>query len=194
MRFGLSSKRALSRWGKAVTAENCRHAWEIINLRNGYLVTEGCTHCGRRANFFTLEDRNHMDSYVEGKHIWGFLGSSQAVKFDFKCTLCGKEIKLDKVMALMACLDCKEDCLAPKKGREKSGDEDSWVYLALCPDPGHENEECIGSEEIKALNSYFNSRIKTPGKRITIIPCLYRGKIDTCQGEIIADVGMKDLF
>jgi len=173
--------------------ESCQHEWTIVNLRTGYLVTEGCPHCGRRACYFTLEDRPYKDSYADGKHRWRFLGSSQAVKFDLRCTKCGKEVSLDRVMSLMLCMGCKEDCEAASTGKEMEG-KDAWVYVALCSDLSHASGECVGSEETQALTEYFNSRIRTPGKRVVFVPCILRKSIDTCQGEIIADVGLKELF
>ncbi len=173
--------------------ENCQHEWVIANLRNGYLVTEGCTHCGRRTSFFTLEDRHHMDSYIDGDHRWRFLGSAQAVKFDLECKKCAEVVNLDKVMGLMLCLGCKEDCMANLTGKELGGEE-AWVYLGLCADSSHVSGECVGSEATETLTEYFNSRIKTPGKSVIFAPCSLRGNIDTCQGEIIADLGLKDIY
>lgn len=173
--------------------QSCRHDWTIVNLRNGYLVTEGCPHCGRRACFFTLEDHPHKDSYVDGEHTWRFLGNSQAFKFDLKCRRCGKEVNLESVMGLMLCLDCRDDCVAAATGKELGG-EGSWVYVALCADTSHASEECIGTDETRALTEYFNSRIKTPGKKVVFVPCKLRKGIDTCQGEIIADAGLKELY
>jgi len=169
--------------------ENCQHEWSIINLRNGYLVTEGCGHCGGRASFFTLEDRHHMDSYIDGPHTWKFLGSSQAVKFDLRCEKCGKEVILDKTQALAMCVNCKDNC----KAAARAVDPDTWVYLALCVQARHEYGECVPEEETTALTEYFNAKINTPGKKVVFVPCILRDSIDFCQAETIADVGLKDI-
>jgi hypothetical protein len=134
-----------------------------------------------------------MDSYVKGKHKWRPLGSSQAVKFDLKCGKCGKVVRLEKAIGLMLCTECRQDCAAGTLAKH-SPSEQVWVYLALCPDSSHVSEKCIGPEEIEALNRFFNDRIKTPGKRIVIVPCDMRPSIDICEGEILADVGMIDLI
>ncbi len=170
--------------------ETCQHQWKIIDIRNGYLVTEGDMRTGERANFFTLEDRHHMDTYVEGDHIWRFLGSSQSVKFDLQCEKCGDVVKLDTVVALAMCIDCKVECKAALKGKVQEG---TWVYLALCNETLHQKGECVPDGETQALTEYFNSRIRTPGKKVLFVPCILRDSIDLCQAEIIADVGMKDI-
>lgn len=172
---------------------DCRHEWTMTNVRTGYLVTEGCTHCGIRAAYFTPKENYYKDSYVDGDHKWRFLGSSQAVKFDLECAKCGREVSLRNVTGLMMCVDCKDDCKAPMVGRDRAGD-DAWVYLAMCTDPSHVSGVCVTPQETQALTEYFNSRIRTPGKKVVFVPCILMDSIDTCQGEILADIGMKDLY
>lgn len=172
---------------------SCKHEWTPVNLHSGYIVTEGCSHCGARQSLFTLDDRHHMDAYVRGEHKWRFLGSSQTVKFDLKCVKCGKVVQLRKTVALMLCTECMQDCEAGKKAKHEGG-ENVWVYLALCPDSSHLSGDCVGAEETEALTDYFNSKIKTPGKKILILPCNQRPSIDLCEGDVIVDVGLKDLY
>ena len=172
--------------------DKCNHEWKIINLRDGYLVTEGCMRTSDRSNFFTLHDRHHMDTYYEGEHYWRFLGSSQAVKFDLECVRCGKVMRLERTQALAMCVGCEDDCKANQAGEEEPGGN-VWVYLALCNETLHESGECVTREETEALSEYFNSRIDTPQKKIIFVPCILRNSIDYCQAEIIADIGMKDI-
>jgi hypothetical protein len=190
--FVLLSVVVQAREGGFMAQDTCKHEWTTINVKNGFLVTEGCSHCGARQALFTPDDRQLVDSYMVGPHKWRFLSSSQAVKFDLKCTKCGKETILDNMVGLMLCLECKDDCKAGALARHEAG-ENVWVYLALCGDTSHLVEGCVSEEGAKALTEYFNSKIKTPGKKIVIVPCSYRPSVDTCQGEVLADVGMKEL-
>jgi hypothetical protein len=175
-----------------MTEETCKHEWTTINVDNGYLVTEGCSHCGARQALFTPDDRQSVDSYAKGPHKWHYLSSSQAAKFDLKCTKCGKEVKMDNMVGLLHCTECKEGCKAGALAVHNKG-ENVWVYLALCGDTSHIAEGCVSEECTQALTEYFNSRIKTPGKKVLIVPCNYRPDIDTCQGEILADTGLKEM-
>lgn len=176
-----------------MAGSSCRHEWKIINLRNGYLVTEGCTICGGRASFFAMEDHHHLDTYVDGKHKWRFFGSSQATRFDLQCTQCEKIIELKNVISLMFCTECRDDCDVLDKKKNEKG-ENTWIYVALCPDCMHESGTCVSDEEIQALDEYFNGNIKMPGKRVCFVPCSKRISVDLCQGDIIADVGMKEIY
>jgi hypothetical protein len=93
-----------------MTQDTCQHKWTMINVRGGYLVTEGCFHCRNRISFFSEEPVPPIDDYHEGEHFWSYLGSSQASKFDLKCSKCSKEVPLGDLMALMLCWRCDPEC------------------------------------------------------------------------------------
>ena len=176
-----------------MASESCQHKWSIVNVRNGYLVTEGCAHCGSRQSFFSPEDAPPVDNYAEGDHIWKYMGSAQAVKFDLKCDKCGEVVTLDSVVGMMLCTNCTQDCNAGALSK-LVGKEKTWVYVALCADTSHVSGKCVNVEEVRALTEYFNSRIKTPGKKILFVPCSFIPNMDICQGEVIADTGLTDIY
>ncbi|KPL08156.1 hypothetical protein AMJ86_01755 [bacterium SM23_57] len=172
---------------------DCDHKWSMCNVRNGYLIVEGCFHCRNRISFFSDEPVPPIDDYREGEHFWSHLGSFQASKFDLKCEKCGKEIALDDVMALMLCMNCDEECgVFEIAANEK--DSKTWIYVALCADTSHASQKCISDEGIKALNQYFNFGIQDPDKKILVVPCSFRKSPDTCQGVVLADVGLTELY
>lgn len=173
--------------------EDCRHDWMIVDLQNGYLVTEGCTRCGRRSSFFTLKDLPHLDTYMQDGHRWRFLGSAQSTRFNLKCSKCSKKVEMKNVIGLMLCTECAEDCPVLERKKD-AGAENTWIYLALCSDPMHEKGTCVSEEEIRALEEYFNGNIKSPGKRVRFAPCKEWKSVDVCQGDVIADVGMKEIY
>jgi len=169
----------------------CTHRWSMTNIRQGYLVVEGCFECGARSSFFSTEVTPPIDEYQEGKHFWIHLGNYQAVKFDLRCGLCGKTVGLDDMMGLMLSTCQDPDCeVARLAKREGPG---AWVYVALCADSTHRAGRCVSQEGIEALNQYFNQNIKAPGKKIIVVPCRMCSSIDKCRGIIIADTGLTDL-
>jgi len=91
-------------------SKGCPHRWTMTNIRNGYLVVEGCSHCRQRTSFFSEEPVPPQDDYREGDHFWSYLGSSQASKFDVRCEVCGQVVPLKDVMALMLCMRCDPEC------------------------------------------------------------------------------------
>jgi hypothetical protein len=171
----------------------CSHRWAIVRQRGGFLVVEGCFHCRNRISFFSEEPVPPVDDYREGDHFWSHLGSFQASKFDLRCERCGAEVALPEVMSLLLCLKCNPQCGVYKAGAE-SGHPGAWVYAALCANTSHAGGACVSDKGLKALNEYFNQDLHDPGKKILIVPCRLRPFVDTCEGVVLADVGLTDLY
>jgi len=171
----------------------CVHKWMMTNLKSGYLVIEGCFHCRHRVSFFSDEPVPPIDDYQEGAHFWSHLADFQASKFDLKCERCGREISLRDVMATMLCMRCDPQCGVYRAGSDEA-DRRVWAYVALCADTSHASGKCIPEEGIRALNEYFNSGLEDPAKKIVVVPCRLRRSVDTCQGVVIADVGLTEIY
>jgi len=170
----------------------CIHKWEMTNIRHGYLVVEGCAQCGGRSSFFSTEAIAPIDEYQEGEHFWTYFGSSQAVKFDLKCTKCEKIVNLNDMLGLMLSICEEPGCeLAGISKRQGKG---IWIYVALCADNTHSSSKCVSDAGIKALNEYFNQFIKKPGKNIMVVPCRKCCNPDRCRGIVLADVGLTELY
>jgi len=171
----------------------CDHRWSICNERGGYLIVEGCYHCRNRISFFSEEPVPPIDDYREGEHFWRHLGSFQASKFDLKCDKCSTVVALDDVMALMLCMNCDNECGVFKVAKEEENLK-KWVYVALCADTSHDSGACVSEEGIQALNEYFNQGVDDSSRKIVVVPCRLRVSPDTCQGVVLADVGLTDLY
>ena len=171
----------------------CHHQWTMTNVRSGYLVIEGCFHCKNRISYFSQEPVAPIDDYHEGEHYWSHLAHYQASQFDLKCEKCDAEIPLKDVMALMLCTECDPNCGVYAAGKQEP-DKKTWAYAALCANTSHSPNKCIAPESLSALNEYFNQGIKDPAKKIAVVPCSLRKSVDTCQGIVLADFGLTDLY
>jgi hypothetical protein len=178
---------------RLMTRAACRHRWAMANVRNGYLVIEGCFHCRSRISFFSEEPVPPIDDYMEGEHFWSHLGDFQASKFDLRCEKCSKEIVLSDVMAMMLCMRCTPDCGVYQAGSAEPG-RTTWAYVALCADTSHRRGRCVSKAGLRALNEYFNAGLSDPAKRILIVPCRLRQSVDRCQGIVLADVGLTEIY
>ncbi len=170
----------------------CRHKWEMKNVRAGYLVIEGCYHCRNRISFFSEEAAPPIDDYQEGEHFWSHLADYQATQFDLKCEACGDEVSLKDVMALMLCMRCSPDCRVYRAA--ESPGKMCWVYVALCPNTSHAPKKCIPEKSIRALNEYFNQGSRDSMKNVVVVPCSMRKSVDFCQGIVLADYGLTELY
>ncbi|UCE60419.1 MAG: hypothetical protein JSU63_01465 [Phycisphaerales bacterium] len=170
----------------------CNHSWSMVNIRNGYLVIEGCHECRARTSFFSMETVPPVDDYRDGEHFWTYLGSFQAVKFDLSCEECGEIVNLNDMMGLMLSTcrdpDCEVGRLATAQGKG------TWVYVALCADSSHATGKCVSDAGVKALGEYFNANIKDPDKKVVVVPCRMCNSIDTCEGIVIADTGLTEIY
>lgn len=168
------------------------HHWFMTNIRAGYLVVEGCPECGARSSFFSTEPVAPIDEYHEGDHFWIYMGSSQAVKFDLKCSDCAKVVNLDDMSALMLSTCRDPDCAVGELVRQWG--EGSWVYVALCADSTHATGKCVNSDGVEALNQYFNQDVGPEDRKVIVVPCKVCDSIDKCRGIVIADVGLTELY
>ena len=164
----------------------------MVNIQNGYLVVEGCAECRARSSFFSTEPVPPVDDYQDGEHFWTYLGSSQAVKFDLACDECGEAVSLNDMMGLMLSTCRNPDCEVGRMVAEAG--KGVWVYVALCADSTHASGRCVSKEGVTALAEYFNGQIKDPGKRIIVVPCSKCKSIDTCEGIVIADTGLIEIY
>jgi hypothetical protein len=171
---------------------SCAHRWSLADIRSGYLVVEGCHHCGARGTYFSTEPAAPVEEYWDGPHHWQYLVSSQAVTFNMRCDLCGEAVDLGDVVGLMLCTcedpSCEIGHLAAERGHDTS------IYVALCSDSTHEtNPACVSDAGIAALNDYFNQHRREGRKKILVVPCKLCGDVDCCPGVIIADSGLIEL-
>ncbi len=172
---------------------DCKHDWAMCNVKNGYLVVEGCFHCGQRISFFSQEPVPPIDDYREGEHFWSFRAGYQATMFDLKCDKCMKLVALNDVAALMLCMRCDPECGVNKLYAKQKG-RAPWVYVALCTNTSHPDGACVTDAGIRALEEYFNAGIREQGKEIIVAPCSLRVSPDMCQGIVLADVGLTELY
>ena len=171
---------------------SCAHRWSLVDIRSGYLVVEGCHHCGARGTYFSTEIAPPVEEYQDGPHHWQYMVSSQAVSFNLRCDVCGETVDLGDVEGLMLCTcenpDCEISRMAHTMGRNTS------IYVAMCCDSTHEtNPDCVSERGIAALNEYFNQRLREGPKKIVVLPCKMCGDVDCCPGIVIADSGLIDL-
>lgn len=171
---------------------SCAHRWSLADIRSGYLVVEGCHHCGARGTYFSTEVTAPVEEYWDGPHHWQYLVSSQAVSFNMRCDTCGEQVDLRDVVGLMLCTCDDRECEVGRLAAELG--HDTSIYVALCSDSTHETTPtCVSQAGIDALNEYFNQDRREGRKRILVVPCKMSGKVDCCPGVVIADSGLIEL-
>jgi len=168
----------------------CDHLWSQTGVRSGYLVVEGCYHCGARSSFFSTEPAAPMDEYRDGPHFWEYLADYQAVTFNLVCDTCGQTVDLSDMMGLQLSLCDDQQCTVGRLAHELG--KHTSIYVALCADSTHSRGACVSDEGVAALDAYFNQRLRSGRKRIKVVPCIMCSDLDCCRGIVIADTGLTD--
>jgi len=174
-----------------MATESYKTEWAVKNLTTGWLMTEGCVLCGARRLFFSQEQTPPVDSYVEGNHYWRDFEGAQAVRFDL-CSGTGSIVKLDNFLGLALCMSCNPNCLVGTLSKLLKPDNVS-IYLSLCADPIHVTGKCASSQQTIALTDCFNSQLRGMGKRVLVLPCIFRKEPNGCRGQVVAELGGMDV-
>lgn len=173
-----------------MTGDRCQHIWRMTDVKDGFIVTERCYHCNLLRTYFSFEETPPKEEYKEGDHYWDYAGSAQSIKFNMRCSCCGKAVSFESLMGLMLCSGCDAGCYINIISRICEG-QNIWVYAGLSYSSGDQAD--LPVEKLEVLTNYFTSRLRTPGKKILVLPGSLRRNPETCRGEILKDVGMLSL-
>jgi hypothetical protein len=168
------------------------HRWTMVDIRSGHLVMERCHHCGARSSYFSTEPGAPAEEYRDGEHYWHPLMCAQAVAFNLRDENSGRVVDLGDVTGLMLST-CEDPACAVGRLALESGPGTS-IYVALCADSTHASGRCVSDAGIEALSQYFNQRPRSGRKRIVVVPCKMCSNVDCCDGIVIADTGLIDLW
>jgi hypothetical protein len=170
----------------------CRHQWDMTNIRFGFVVFEKCTHCNSLRTYFSLEDFPILgDKYREGRCFWSRVENAQSFQFDLLCRKCGHVEKFDDLMGLMHCTGCLRDCRVDVIQRQLEL-ERTWVMVAFGFLLGEKTRPLV-PEKIEMLTDYFNQQRDTTRSRIKLLSFELIPDLSRCLGEFVHDVGMLSL-
>lgn len=171
--------------------DKCSHAWQMVNVVYGQIITEKCFHCEKLSTYFTTEMKPPLEEYREGEHFWNVMETAQSFRFDLKCSKCGLLVPYGDLMGLMLCSGCDETCEVDID-RKKLEAERAWVYVAFGFLPVAERRQ-LSQEKIVILEDYFNQRRKSVTSRIKIVSHEKVKNFATCYAEVIKDVELLSL-
>jgi len=161
----------------------------MTNVRFGFVAFEKCFHCSGVRTFFSKEDSPHLgEAYREDDHFWSRVENAQSLRFDLKCTECGKVEDFSDLMGLLHCTGCLEDCEVEVM-RKKLEEERTWLVVAFGHLPAESGSQ-FTAEKMDVLTDYFNQRRDTSRSRIKIVPYSLIKDATLCRGEFMLDVGM----
>ena len=171
--------------------ETCSHQWKMVNVINGFIVTEKCFQCEMISTYFAYDQRPPLEEYRDGDHFWNFMESAQSIQFDLQCTKCGVIVKFNELLGFMLCTGCDDSCGVDLL-RKRMEPERTWVYVAFGFLPVDKKKQ-LTPDKISILEDYINQRRKSTTSRIVIVSQDMVRDIRNCYGEVIKDVEMLSL-
>ena len=171
---------------------NCLHTWEMTNIQFGFVVFERCSHCGTVRTSFSTEVAPVLgDRSREGDCNWIRVENAQSIRFDLKCTRCGRIETLPELMGLLHCTGCLPDCEVEILQR-KYESENTHILVGFGFLPKKEGTS-PQTDKLDILTDYYNHRRDTSRSRIKIVSFDLIEDFSLCRGDFIHDVGMLSL-
>jgi hypothetical protein len=168
------------------------YRYEMVNIRPGYVIVERDLFSSAVRSFFSAEPVPPKEEYREGNRIWKYSGMAQSFQFDVCDNSSGEIIKFRELLGLVYYGSTAEESVIHQVG-EIAHENRISIYVAITfegPDGSRKN---LSPEKIRILNTTFGERIKTPGKKILILPDLFNLYKAVSYGEIMIDFGLTSM-
>lgn len=167
----------------------CKHTWEMIDIRFGYVAFEKCFHCDGIRTYFS-EDDNFLlgDKYREGAHFWTRVDNAQTFQFNLQCHRCKETENFGELMGLMYCTDCMADCdLAVLQKKYEQQGVGMLIAFGFFPQA---MRKPIPPYKLEILSEYFNQRRDSSRKNIKFMSFDLIKDLSLCRGDFLHDIGM----
>jgi len=170
---------------------DCRHRWEMTNIRFGFVSFERCHHCKGLRTFFSPEYRPFLgEEYLEDAHHWRLVESAQSFQFDLRCSRCAHVESFSDLMGLMHCTGCLPACGVDVL-RQRFESTRTWIVVAFgFLTEGPRGPQPILPHKLQMLTDYFNQRRDTSRSRIAVVSFDLISEYSVCRGDFLHDVGM----
>ncbi len=173
-------------------AEQTGLRYQMVDVTPGHVVMEHDLMSRAMRSYFSAEQVAPVEEYREGDHIWHFAGTAQAIQFDVRDNRSGEIIPFRELLGLTY-----YGCAKPETALRRLGDvaheNGISVYVAVAYENPDGSVRALASEKIRVLNALFNDRLRTPGKKILILPDVFDLYRTMSYGEIMIDFGLTSM-
>jgi hypothetical protein len=166
--------------------------YEMVNVQLGYVIIEHDIYSRAMRSYFSSEPVPPKEEYREGKQIWKYSGMAQSFRFDLREVSSGEVVKFDELLGLLYYGCCKKDSEVFRVG-EVAHDLNISLYFAITYEGPDGSRLKMPSDKLRALNRAFNDRLRTPVKKILILPDMFNLYQQISYGEIMIDFGLTSL-
>ena len=168
----------------------CRYT--MVNIRPGHIVVEHDLLSRAVRSYFSDEPVAPVEEYREGKRIWQYAGDAQSFQFDVKDEETGQIVSFRELLGLLYYACTREESDLYRIGR-LAHENNISVYVAVTYESPDGERTLLSDEKLRVLSRLFNDRIRTPGKKILILPDLFDLYKTMSYGEIMIDFGLTSM-
>lgn len=173
----------------ASETSTCRY--EMVNVRSGYLMIEQEVHSLAKRSYFVAEVTPAWEEYREGNEFWKPLDAAQAIQFDVRDTQTGEVVPFGELAGLLYYGCCSEESDVYRMG-DLAHDLRISLYVAITTE-GPGSPKSLAPEKVRVLNALFNERLKSPRKKVLILPDLFGVRREMSYGQIAIDFGLTSM-
>jgi hypothetical protein len=175
-----------------MTTQMAKSRYQMVNVRPGHVIVEHDLLSRAVRSYFSDEPVPPVEEYREGRRIWQYAGMAQSFQFDVKDNESGAVVPFRELLGLLYYACCKEDSVIRRVG-DLAHDNKISIYIAITYEGADGGKTALAPEKLQVLNTMFNERLRTPNKKILILPDLFDLYKTMSYGEIMIDFGLTSM-
>lgn len=166
--------------------------YELADIVPGFVVIERELKSGATRAYFSPDEVPPKESYREGDQVWHYAEAAQSFRFSVRNTADGQVTRFDELLGLLY-YGCLEPCAPLHVVGEMAHEIGISIYVAVAYAAPDGTPVQIAPAKLTLLNRAFNDRLRTPGKRILIVPDVFGIQGQVSHGQLMLDFGLTDM-
>jgi hypothetical protein len=166
--------------------------YELVDTVPGFVIVERASPSNRSRCYFCAEATPPKQAYREGKEEWHFKEAAQSLQFAVRDQVTGEVVRYPEVLGLLYYA-----CLEPGSTLRRIGEIAHTVgvsiYIAVTYDAPDGTPCQVSATKLEWLNRAFNDRLRTPGKRVLILPDLFEIGKQVSSGQLMLDFSLTSM-
>jgi hypothetical protein len=163
--------------------------YQLVDSLPGFVIVERAAPSNRSRCYFCAEATPPKEAYREGDQEWHFEEAAQSFQFSVRDTVTGEVAKFNELLGLLyyACLEPGSQLYRIGEVAHAIGIS---IYIAITYDAPDGKPCAVPPTKLEWLNRAFNDRIRTPGKKVLILPDLFGIQQQVSNGQIMLDFSL----
>ncbi len=163
--------------------------YQLADIQPGYVIIEREMYSKVARSYFSAEPVPAKEPYREGSQVWSFWEMAQSFRFSVRDNQTGETVRFDELLGLLYYASCKPDSELYRIGELALANK-VFIYVAIAYEAPDGSRLDIPLEKLEVLNKAFNARLRTPDKKILILPDYFGLYKELSYGQIMLDFGL----